>query len=392
MPPPDDELSSSAVLEELRSGRNLMDGVIPNLPAAQSFRTSFALGSCQYPGGFIDRAVANTSYRDLARRLSADDGGPRFVVLTGDQVYTDATAGILDPSIADGRYVLPYNRWLRSRAVRTALRQAHSFMLLDDHEIENDWEEEDTGETFTNAIDSYQKYQGHRALDSSMLYFDFVFDDFPFFMLNTRTRRGPRDLTNIDTADMLDGQNVEFGSQFGALTTWLANASNISNDRPKFIVSPSILLPRHREAARWGQRTSALHSDGWDGYPSSLHQVLVMVAKSSSSHVVFLSGDEHIGCIARITIRNHTDNTEKTVYSIHTPGLYTPYTFANSGAADWMPETNREFTVGGDTFDYTVSYTPYPGEGFAYIEVAEQLASGWHLTCQFADGPVIPVF
>ena len=389
----DSELESSAVLEELRSGRNLMNGVIPNLPTQQTDRTSFALGSCQYPGGFIDRAVANTSYRDLAQRLLSGDDGPRFVVLTGDQVYTDATAGILDPSIADGRYSLPYNRWLRSRATRTALRQVQSFMLLDDHEIENDWEDENTEDTFREAVSSYKKYQGHSNLASDELFFSFEFDQFQFFMLDTRTRREARTITNIDSANMLDGQASQTDEQFDAFMTWLPVGVAQQTDRPIFIVSPSMLLPRDREAARWGHRASALHSDGWDGYPGSMHKMLVAVAKSSASNVVFLSGDEHIGCIATIQIEciDEGSQIQKTIYSIHTPGLFTPYTFANSGAMDWTPDTNQSFTVGGSDFVYTVTYTPFPGEGFAYINV-ENSASGWHLTCQFADGPVQNVF
>lgn len=384
----DDELQAGAAYEELRSGRDLMDGVIPDLPTPQSHGTSFAFGCCQYPGGFIDRVVAYASYRDLAERLSGADRGPRFIVLTGDQVYTDATAGILDPSIEDGRYILPYNRWLQSRAVRTALRQVPSYMLLDDHEIENNWEESNNADPYNDAIDAYERYQRHTTTGSKELYFDFVFDTFRFFMLDTRTRRGVRNLPNPDSADMLDGQGD--GSQLDALETWIQRPPY---DRLKFIVSPSMLLPRHREATRWDHRASVLHSDGWDGYPASLNRLLEMAARSDTEHVIFLSGDEHVGCIATITVRYVVSGTEfeKTMYSIHTPGLFTPYTFANSGEADWTPDTDRQFVVGGDNFEYTVTYTPFPGEGFAYINV-EDVAEVWHLTCQFADGPVHTVF
>lgn len=388
MATPEDELSAAGAFEELRSGRDLMDGVIPDQLAPQSHRTGFAFGSCQYPGGFIDRSVAYASYRDLANRLSADDDGPRFIVLTGDQVYTDATAGILDPSIRDGRYVLPYNRWLQSRAVRSALRQVPSYMMLDDHEIENNWEELKNAGPYDVAVEAYSKYQRHSNAMLAPLYFDFNSDAFRFFMLDTRTRRTVRDLSNLDTADILDGQGA--GSQWADLGNWIELQPH---NEPKFIVSPSMLLPRHRDAVRWDHRASALHSDGWDGYPTSLHRLLAMVAKSNTEHVVLLSGDEHVGCIATITVRYEVAGTEieKTVFSIHTPGLFTPYTFANSGGADWTPDEGRKITVGGSDFEYTVTYTPYPGEGFAYINV-ENVGGDWHLTCQFGDGPVQTVF
>ena len=180
------------------------------------------------------------------------------------------------------------------------------------------------------------------------------------------------------------------GDQWSDLETWIQQTPH---DKPKFIVSPSMLLPRHRDAARWGHRTSALHSDSWDGYRASLHRILALAATSDTEHVVFLNGDEHVGCLATIVVRYvESGNTiEKTMYSIHTPGLYTPYSFINGSAAKWMPETDHEFEVGGQKFEYTVAYTPFEGEGFAYLNV-DRTAGAWNLTCQFADGPVQTVF
>ena len=118
-----------------------------------------------------------------------------------------------------------------------------------------------------------------------------------------------------------------------------------------------------------------------------------MAARSDTEHVVFLSGDEHVGCIATITVRYEEggNEIEKVMHSIHTPGLFTPYNFANGGGVDWTPDTARQFNAGATDFEYTVTYTPFPGEGFAYLNVEDE-ANVWHLTCQFADGPVHTVF
>jgi cholesterol oxidase len=157
------------------------------------------------------------------------------------------------------------------------------------------------------------------------------------------------------------------------------------------MVSPSMLLPRHRSAARRDAPVSALHSDSWDGYLASLHRILALAYNSNSQNIVFLSGDEHIGCLATITMRKQGLTTEKILYSIHTPGLYTPYAFINSNMNDWLPETSREFVLNADTYEYTVSYTPFPGEGFVYIHTGKQ-GSAWRLSCQFGDGPEFNVF
>ena len=56
----------------------------------------------------------------------------------------------------------------------------------------------------------------------------------------------------------------------GRLQKWL-----LEKPAPKFVVSPAMLLPRHRRAVQRDARLdpsnlSALHSDGWDGYPNTL--------------------------------------------------------------------------------------------------------------------------
>ncbi len=93
------------------------------------------------PPGFIDEPVAYRSYGKIVERLEASAGiKPRFAVFAGDQVYVDPTAGLYDPASEDDRYRLPYEAWLRQRNVRNALRRIPSFMLLDDHEIDDNWE------------------------------------------------------------------------------------------------------------------------------------------------------------------------------------------------------------------------------------------------------------
>jgi len=399
MPPPDadqEDLSATAVLEELTSGRNLLDGVIPDLPDPLPNGTRFALGSCQYQAGFLDGPTAYRSYRELGERLLSEEARPRFVVLTGDQVYVDATAGLFDPSQSDGRFDLPYHRWLRSRSTRNVLRQIHSYMLLDDHEIEDNWEFPDDTDDRDKGIESYMKYQRDKKDLPAQRFFPFLFDGFRFFMLDSRTQRQGRKLDNIRTASLIDQAELDDTPdkqpQMKALKDWL---DDTEESMPNFIVSPSMLVPRHRRAARWGDPASALHSDGWDGYPGCLEKLLSLVAENNAQNIVFLSGDEHLGCIATITIRKLDGGgevvSEKTCYSIHTSGTYTPYPFANSIPEDWLPETGTAFTVNNIDYDYTVSYTAYPGEGFTYINVEKQDGK-WHMTCEYSGGAALQIF
>ena len=125
-------------------------------PAAQPF--TFALASCQYPAGLVDGTPqafghgdshgdgqgegqtmppgpADASMLRLAARLvdPNDHCRPSLLVLTGDQIYADATAGLFDPragrvpaprsSLRDAEHWLsvPYQKWYGSVGAQSVL-------------------------------------------------------------------------------------------------------------------------------------------------------------------------------------------------------------------------------------------------------------------------------
>ncbi|MCL6286117.1 hypothetical protein M3P21_21655, partial [Ruegeria sp. 2012CJ41-6] len=120
----------------------LLDGIVPDRPPSTEGQfTRFAFGSCQYPAGMLDGPVAYRSYDALADRLAGGQSEPpRFMLFVGDQIYADPTAGLFDPIDKDDRYRIPYENWLRAPGVRTALRSAPSYMLLDDPELYDNYE------------------------------------------------------------------------------------------------------------------------------------------------------------------------------------------------------------------------------------------------------------
>ena len=65
---------------------------------------------------------------------------PRCLMLVGDQIYADATAGVFDPTVMDDRFELPYEGLLQTAVVRHTLRRLPLFTTVDDHEIDNNWE------------------------------------------------------------------------------------------------------------------------------------------------------------------------------------------------------------------------------------------------------------
>ncbi|MGE6784271.1 alpha/beta fold hydrolase [Ensifer adhaerens] len=382
-------MGESALENLVEQDRALMDGVIPydSPPLGQpaSGDTSFILGSCQYPAGFIDGKVAYRSYADVADRIGAGAGiRPKFALFVGDQVYVDPTAGLYDPAANDDRYRLPYEAWLRERSVREVLRRIPSFMLLDDHEIGDNWEPlASPNDIGSNAdlkkygLEAYEKYQ--RGLLKSLEEFDY--EGLHFFLLDTRSQRSHRKIgAGLANATLFKAGN---GETFSRLETWLGKVG------PKFIASPAMFLPRHRRAVQRDvslspDNLSALHSDGWDGYPNSLRDVLGVIAAGKIRHVVFLSGDEHRGCVAtaQLTELDHTPIT--TVHSIHTAAMYAPYPFANGIDEDIVEQEAFEFDYMAKRYRCIVEATrPAPRDGATFLRVRQD-AGDWKLDCEYA--------
>jgi cholesterol oxidase len=376
---------------------DLLDGIIPDYPPSvlaetrHPTGTSFVIASCQYPAGFIDEPVAYHSYGTLVDRLDENTKPkPRFALFVGDQVYVDPTAGFYDPTAKDGRYRLPYEAWLRQRNVRNALRRLPSFMLLDDHEIDDNWEPIADPDCPLNAdkrnkgFDAYRKYQ--RGMDDGIksdIREEFDFDGFHFFLLDTRSRRTHR----MVDGSLANAELVNCGTM-ARLKQWLLRDS----PAPKFIVSPAMLLPRHRRAIQRDLRLdpsnlSALHSDSWDGYPNTLRDVLAFIAKHRISGVVFLSGDEHRACVATAELRDCSGHLITCVHSVHAAAIYAPFPFANSLDQDVIASETISFTDPSDGCRYSCvvnTRRPAAGDGVTFLSVRKD-CSGWRLDAEFAN-------
>ncbi|RZL00471.1 MAG: hypothetical protein EOP36_15405, partial [Rubrivivax sp.] len=105
-----------------------------------------AVASCQYASGMIDGAPPASTWTPGPADLSYDRLGQwqrhthlDALLLVGDQVYNDATAGLFDPAAVDDRYHGPYRHWLSRRAVRQALAGPMVHALPDDHEFHDNW-------------------------------------------------------------------------------------------------------------------------------------------------------------------------------------------------------------------------------------------------------------
>lgn len=404
---------------------------------------TLAASSCQYPPGVFDctppgaqdgqrpPGPADAAMLRLARRLDRAEAGaaaaaepvPSLLLLCGDQIYADATAGLADPRLgvlpaqrgdardAPGWLRRPYRHWLEQAGNLAVLGRLPSRALLDDHEIEDNWAPQAPGGDPLDAlacqqaerrrqagVAAHQRYLRNRpgGTDLPVLWQALQHRGLPIFVMDTRSERSHRSAAQPAEQACLLGQ-----PQWQAFLAWL---QALPTDRPACVVSSALLLPRRRASARHG--ASALHSDAWCGFPGSLHRLLAAVWASGRHDLVFVSGDEHLSGMAWATVSDGRRTVR--LHSVHASGLYTPFPFANSRADDFANADAWSFEVAGPLdgvrrhlhcrVGLVADWLPGDGVGLITLQPPAAQAGGpWQLQVHFerARGlhalPVVPL-
>ena len=387
-----DELNALLAREDARSlgGGLIRRCVVPTPEPAAAI--TLLLASCHYPHDVLDRmphiadpevGPADASMFALARVLDALPT-PALLLLAGDQVYVDATAGLFDPASRDDLFGRPYALAGASPGSQAALQRTQLLVqrLIDDHEISDNWQRGDADhDTATAAlpsrvqlgIEAFWRHQRlmpaspepdwrrRKAWQTQAIWFEAPFHGRSIFYGDTRTERQARKAEDFSTRQIMGA------AQHDALRAWLLQ--HAATPGPKFIATPAMLLPRRLAARR--HPAAALHCDTWEGYPLSLHSLLAFVCQHQIAELVFLSGDEHLSCIARADIAEIGGSRQCVIHSIHSSALYAPYPFANAGEADFAHSECFEFA---DPVHSALRYRcrvqtwfAPPGDGFAVI-------------------------
>ena len=282
-------------------------------------RLTFLLGSCHYPG-------SDSIFHPMDQQVcdAGDADRPRFVLMVGDQIYADKWSRYIDIERAETYedFQERYRTAFGSGNMRRLLRHVPTYMILDDHEIEDNWSSErlespEKKSLFCNAIRAYKNYQwshGPCNFGAGKFYYTFNVAGYPFFVLDTRTLR-TKNKNDITKNDML-GQD-----QLNDLCEWLKQMQQIQQEQqeqqmhgnvPKFIVSSNVFVPNETE-----ERTD-LHnrdywlsqSDSWPAFPKTRDAILTCIVENKIQNVVFLSGDIHCSNVAEIEL---TDSAGKSL-------------------------------------------------------------------------------
>ncbi len=341
------------------------------LPA--SVPLAFLFGSCRYPGLLWKRKEADRIFGPMRKEACADGTGrppAQFTLMVGDQIYADMFNRHVPIGLADTyeEFQERYHTAFGSRNMRDFLCRVPTYMILDDHEIEDNWTQDrlhrshKSRQLFNLAIGAYMSYQwshGPRFADSYVhglpdgesphlrrmealhLYYDFAAAGYPFFVIDTRTQRYKQEHGLADN-HLLGKPSLDPSepSQLDRLCAWLKHMQEQRGNTPKFIVSSSVFLPNGVDE-REGRAQDA--SDAWPAFPHTRRVLLRAMVENQVQNVIFLSGDIHCSCVARLEFEGA--GAGLTAYSIVSSAFYWPFAFADGDPAGYVHDSRDERTA-----------------------------------------------
>jgi alkaline phosphatase D len=248
---------------------------------------TFAFGSCFNP--FHSDETRKSGEKVLRYILDhRDQIGIRFMILLGDQVYTDSfLPGTFNFERAQElpQYYEVYQKYWSDLNLRKVLRGFPNFMIFDDHELWNDWGTNLTNDSqnwftdwraaretpryqaATKAYFDYQQSHNPTPIPGEDFAYTFQYGRIGFFVMDARTRR--KQIGTPSGHFLGDNQNR-------ALKDWLLAPHFV-----KFIVSSVPMVHAHGT------------SDQWGGAKEERKEILDYIVSQDIKGVHFLSGDVH---------------------------------------------------------------------------------------------------
>lgn len=290
---------------------------------------SYIVGSCRYLrmtfGIPITPERGDRIFAAINTLIQHSETPIDGILMLGDQVYVD-DMNIVAPDREYQDILHKYQTAFSQPHIRQLMAQVPTYMILDDHEIEDNWPARASNNDqllFNNAMRAYEVYQcshgpAHPLLPSGQLersishyWYQFADGDIEWFVLDTRTRR------TLSKAD----RRILDSEQEHALLDWLAT----SNARVKLVVSSVMFYPDRKDDG----------GDAWKSFPAQRDRILETIRSNKINNVIFIAGDVHGSMTSRLT---HSEDPDFMVHTIVSSPLYNskllPYAKAESFILD----------------------------------------------------------
>jgi alkaline phosphatase D len=358
-------------------------------PAADKMQDSlaFLLGSCRYPGLLWKIKEADQIFGPMLEHLAPLKGRPaaRFTLMVGDQIYADTLNRFIPIGLADTyeEFQERYQSAYGSRNMSRLLKAAPTYMILDDHEIEDNWTQDRIRKSanhrlFNLAIGAYRSYQWSHSPRShgDYLYYDFDCGGYPFFALDTRTQRFKDDLEGLADNHMLGRPTIDpaFPGQLGNFLAWLSEQQKTLGNVPKFVIASSVFAPNAMNERITAEASAGLgilfdanrkrreDSDSWPCYPNTRRAIIEHIVANKIQNVVFLTGDIHCSNVARLSFTLGGKDARITAYDVTSSAFYWPFSFADGDPNDFVHDSTRPEQL--DPFPFTNGVMNYRAWGF----------------------------
>ena len=364
-----------------RTRRNLKQRVIElqptQLQTSNSGKITFFAGACRHPGlTAFEYKRADATLGKVFEKI--DISNPQFMLMLGDQIYADVRAGVLDTASPIEKLLPRYRgAFGSSGSFRKLVTRLPLYMVMDDHEINDDWSRDQQNASTTSEVLAYNAMHAFKVFqyahgpgapvdpaDHGMLVKGFNYSyncgGLPFLVLDTRSQR-----TRTPVPQLLHE------SQWRWLEAWLL-AEHEKGAHPKFVISGSVLAPGLKEFAGY---PASRNADNWQMSPIERKRLLSFIADNNIDNVVFMSSDYHCSASATITFKDKEGKSKNVkAWAIVVPPIHAPIRFANFEANTVLQNESIPLTCG----EVQVKSQAWDGEGWLEVEVARQQPTGGH--------------
>ena len=269
----------------------------PDQASPRHRKLRFGTGSCRYFGWQRDTTDLEDSDRIFGAVCRLHEQEPLdFFLMIGDQIYADVMFHRAARSRKD--FFTAYRRGFAQKNIARLFRSMPNYMMLDDHEIRDDWSRDRLDEDediFVNAMHAYRCYQDSHNPDHGNApddikdadwWYTFRYGTFPFFVADVRTRRVKKPAADARRT-MLGDRQLE------SLKQWLRE----NKEAPRLFVVMSVpLFPDTREDAPFDDP-----NDKWAGFNEERFEILDCIRENGIGNVTFVGGDVHNSHFAKLT-------------------------------------------------------------------------------------------
>ncbi|KAI7834107.1 PhoD-like phosphatase-domain-containing protein, partial [Kickxella alabastrina] len=237
-------------------------------------RLRFGTGSCIKPN-FPYTLTSSPDVFGFASMLDHSDDLD-IIMFMGDFIYADLPM-YFGTSAEDYRRL--YRQVYMAQSSRQLLRKVPMLHVYDDHEIKNNWHNQDDM-PMGNAMIAYNEYNGLPNPPPELpahSYYNFTYGNIAFYAWDTRRYR-----TQWEDGSDSDGSATMLGhDQKHHFFQWLNEVNHTA--AVKFVVSSVPLTS--------GWSSTDASQDTWRGYPTERAEILALT--KDVPNLFFLSGDRH---------------------------------------------------------------------------------------------------